>query len=78
VIGRAGGSPTLRQPCAADSSRNERRSGTAMPTAWTCGLHSHSGSGGGTYRQLYADAQRADIKGRSAMSKAELERHLRR
>jgi hypothetical protein len=42
------------------------------------GLRSHTGPGGRTYRQLYAEAQRANIKGRSAMNKAELERHLQR
>lgn len=42
------------------------------------GLRSHSGAGGRTYRQLYAEAQRAGLQGRSSMSKAELEQHLRR
>jgi hypothetical protein len=40
------------------------------------GLRSHSGAGGQTYRQLYAEAQRRDIKGRSSMDKAQLERAL--
>ena len=40
------------------------------------GLRSHSGSGGQTYRQLYAEAQRRGIKGRSSMDKAQLERAL--
>ena len=40
------------------------------------GLRSHSGSGGQTYRQLYAEAQRLGIKGRSTMDKAQLERAL--
>lgn len=42
------------------------------------GLRSHRGPGGRTYRQLYAEAQRAGLPGRSKMTKAELERHLRR
>jgi hypothetical protein len=42
------------------------------------GLRSHTGPGGRTYRQLYAEAKDANIKGRSSMTKAELERHLRR
>lgn len=42
------------------------------------GLRSHSGPGGRTYRQLYAEAQRANLKGRSSMSKAELEQRLSR
>lgn len=37
------------------------------------GLRSHHGSGGRTRRQLYAEAQRRGIKGRSKMSKAQLE-----
>ncbi|MBO9538035.1 plasmid stabilization protein [Herbaspirillum sp.] len=40
------------------------------------GLRSHKGSGGRTYRQLYAEAARAGIKGRSGMNKAELEKVL--
>lgn len=42
------------------------------------GLRSHSGPGGRTYRQLYAEAQRANLPGRSSMSKAELARRLDR
>jgi hypothetical protein len=34
------------------------------------------GGGGATYRELYAEAQRRDIKGRSSMDKAQLERVL--
>ncbi|HMC38146.1 MAG TPA: hypothetical protein VKI19_00695 [Acidimicrobiales bacterium] len=40
------------------------------------GLRSHRGSGGRTRDQLYAEAQRRNIKGRSRMSKAELESAL--
>lgn len=36
------------------------------------GLRSHSGSGGRTRDQLYEDAKRQGIRGRSRMSKAEL------
>jgi hypothetical protein len=36
------------------------------------GLRSHKGPGGRTRRQLYAEAQRKGIKGRSRMNKAEL------
>ena len=38
------------------------------------GLRSHAGAGGRTYRQLYAEAQRKNVKGRSTMTKKELER----
>jgi hypothetical protein len=40
------------------------------------GLRSGSGSGGQTYRQLYAEAQRRGVEGRSTMNKAQLERAL--
>ncbi|MBX3031991.1 MAG: plasmid stabilization protein [Chloroflexi bacterium] len=36
------------------------------------GLRSRSGAQGRTYRQLYAEAQRKGIEGRSRMTKAEL------
>jgi hypothetical protein len=42
------------------------------------GLRSHRGPGGRTYKQLYAEAQRRGLKGRSKMNKAELEEKLRR
>jgi hypothetical protein len=38
------------------------------------GLRSHSGPGGRTRDQLYAEAQRKNVKGRSKMTKAQLER----
>ncbi len=37
------------------------------------GLRSHKGEGGRTRAQLYAEARRRNIKGRSKMTKAELE-----
>ena len=40
------------------------------------GLRSHSGAGGRTYDQLYAEARDRDIEGRSKMSKRELEKAL--
>lgn len=42
------------------------------------GLRSHSGPGGRTKEQLYAEAKRKNIEGRSKMSKAQLERALSR
>jgi hypothetical protein len=42
------------------------------------GLRSHRGPGGRTKAQLYAEARRRNIKGRSSMSKAELERAVGR
>ena len=38
------------------------------------GLRSHRGSGGRTKEQLYEEAKRKGIEGRSKMSKSELER----
>jgi hypothetical protein len=40
------------------------------------GKRSHSGSKGQTYDQLYAEAKRRDIHGRSSMDKAQLKRAL--
>ncbi len=42
------------------------------------GLRSHSGAGGRTRDQLYAEARRKNVKGRSTMTKAELERAVGR
>src|SRR2546421_568726 len=42
------------------------------------GLRSHRGPGGRTKEQLYAEAKRKNIKGRSTMTKAQLERALAR
>ena len=42
------------------------------------GLRSHEGSGGRTRDQLYNEAKRKGIKGRSKMNKAELERAVGR
>ena len=42
------------------------------------GLRSHRGPGGRTKAQLYEEAKKKNIKGRSSMSKAELERAVGR
>lgn len=42
------------------------------------GLRSHSGAGGRTKDQLYQEARRKNIKGRSKMTKSELERAVDR
>ncbi|CAG1018603.1 hypothetical protein BURC_03397 [Burkholderiaceae bacterium] len=47
-----------------------------MPASRRGGLHSHSGERGRTYEQLYHEAQEKGLKGRSSMSKAELEKRL--
>ncbi|MER7826702.1 plasmid stabilization protein [Streptomyces sp. NPDC096097] len=40
------------------------------------GLHSHSGAQGPTYEQLYAEARRRNIHGRSDMNKTQVKRAL--
>jgi len=42
------------------------------------GLHSHKGPSGPTKQQLYGEARRRNVPGRSSMSKAELARALDR
>ena len=42
------------------------------------GLRSHKGSGGRTRDQLYAEAKRKNIKGRSSMNKDQLEKAVGR
>lgn len=42
------------------------------------GLRSHTGPGGRTKQQLYNEARRKNVKGRSKMSKAQLERAVGR
>ncbi len=42
------------------------------------GLRSHRGSGGPTYRQLYNEAKRRGVSGRSRMNKRDLARALER
>jgi hypothetical protein len=42
------------------------------------GLRSHKGAGGRTKEQLYAEAKRKGIEGRSTMTKAELEKAVGR
>ncbi|MET3962437.1 hypothetical protein ABIE44_002371 [Marmoricola sp. OAE513] len=42
------------------------------------GLRSHRGAGGRTRDQLYAEARKKNVKGRSRMNKAELEKAVGR
>jgi hypothetical protein len=42
------------------------------------GLRSHRGAGGRTKAQLYEEAKRKNVRGRSSMTKAELERAVGR
>ena len=63
---------------AGEAAQSSRVSRDDMSPSRRGGLRSHTGPGGRTYRQLYADAQRAHLDGRSKMTKAELERALAR
>jgi hypothetical protein len=60
------------------SSRGGQRSGGSRSSSGSSSSRSSSGSSssGQTYRELYAEARRRDIKGRSTMDKAQLERAL--
>jgi hypothetical protein len=49
-----------------------------MSPAKRGGEHSHAGAQGRTYAQLYEDAKRAGLQGRSRMNKAQLQKALKR
>jgi hypothetical protein len=49
-----------------------------MPASVRGGKRSHSGPGGPTYAQLYAEAKRRNVKGRSSMNKAQLKKAVGR
>lgn len=57
-----------------ESRTASRESKRDMSSSRRGGLRSHSGSGGPTRDQLYAEAKRHGVQGRSKMSKAELEK----
>ena len=61
-----------------ESKRKSRTSTQDISSGRRGGLRSHSGSGGRTRDQLYEEAQRKNIKGRSSMTKAELEKAVGR
>jgi len=84
-----GENPEQAEEIAARTVNKERaRSGEAKTASRTSiqdisssrrgGLRSHTGAGGPTYEQLYAEARRRNIKGRSSMNKAQLTRALGR
>ncbi|OEJ33733.1 plasmid stabilization protein [Streptomyces subrutilus] len=62
---RAGESKTASKESLEDMSSSRRG-----------GLHSHSGPQGPTYDQLYAEARRRNVHGRSNMDKEQLKRAL--
>ncbi|HVW81380.1 MAG TPA: plasmid stabilization protein [Mycobacteriales bacterium] len=63
---------------AGEAKQASRTSTNDISSSRRGGLRSHSGSGGRTKDQLYAEAQRKRVKGRSSMSKAELEKAVGR
>jgi hypothetical protein len=63
---------------AGESRQASRTSTEDISSSRRGGLRSHSGPGGRTRAQLYDEARRKNLKGRSSMTKAELERALGR
>jgi hypothetical protein len=65
----------------ARSGEAEQKSKTStddMSSSRRGGLRSHQGSGGRTKAQLYEEAKKKNVEGRSSMSKAELEKAVGR
>ena len=58
---------------AGEAQQSSRLSREDISASRRGGLRSHTGEGGRTRDQLYQEAQRKNIKGRSKMSKAELQ-----
>lgn len=61
---------------AGEAKQRSRTSTDDISSSRRGGLRSHSGAQGRTKEQLYADAKRAGIKGRSTMTKAQLRKAL--
>jgi len=86
--GRGVGGKRAKEIAARTVNKERARTGEARTASKTAtedisasrrgGLRSHPGAGGRTRAQLYADARRRNIKGRSSMTKAQLERALAR
>jgi hypothetical protein len=63
---------------AGESKQKSKTSTDDISSSRRGGLRSHSGSGGRTRDQLYEEAKKKNIKGRSSMTKAELEKAVGR
>jgi hypothetical protein len=63
---------------AGESKQRSRTSTADISSGRRGGLRSHGGPRGRTYDQLYNEARERGLKGRSKMSKAQLERALGR
>jgi plasmid stabilization system protein ParE len=56
-----------------EAKQRSRTSTQDLSSSRRGGLRSHRGSGGRTKEQLYQEARRRNVRGRSTMTKAELE-----
>jgi hypothetical protein len=63
---------------AGEARQSSRLSRTDLSSGQRGGQRSHSGAAGRTRDQLYEEAKRKNIKGRSRMTKAQLERAVGR
>jgi hypothetical protein len=63
---------------AGEAKASSRASTDDLSSGRRGGLRSHRGPGGRTRDQLYEEARRKNVKGRSKMSKAQLERAVDR
>lgn len=63
---------------AGEAKESSRTSTEDISASRRGGLRSHSGAGGRTRDQLYNEARKKNVKGRSKMTKAELERAVGR
>jgi plasmid stabilization system protein ParE len=88
LLERGKGEKTAEEIAARTVNKDRAQHGESMTASRTSledisperrgGLRSHRGEGGRTYAQLYAEAAKAKVKGRSRMTKAELERAVGR
>jgi hypothetical protein len=63
---------------AGESRESSRTSTDDISSGRRGGLRSHQGAGGRTRDQLYEEAKRKNVKGRSTMTKAQLEKAVGR
>jgi hypothetical protein len=66
------------RPRSGEAEQASRTSTDDLSSSRRGGLRSHTGAGGRTRDQLYAEARKKNIKGRSTMTKAQLEKALER
>jgi hypothetical protein len=88
VLERGEDEPTAKEIAARTVNKERARAGEAKQASRTStddissgrrgGLRSHRGPGGRTRDQLYNEAREKNIRGRSKMTKAELERAVGR